>query len=63
MQLVLTLMLSATLTGCATSGIKNLAFLDTSCKAFRVISYSKSDTEQTKTEIRGHNAAYRAICP
>jgi hypothetical protein len=33
------------------------------CEAFREISYSaKNDTAETVTEIRGHNAAYNAIC-
>lgn len=38
--------------------------VDTSCTAFQIISYSASqDSEATKAQIRGHNAAFRRICP
>lgn len=36
---------------------------DTACTAFVPITYSASqDTESTVTQVRQHNAAYRAIC-
>lgn len=39
-------------------------YVDTSCAAFKAISYSRQhDTPETIAEIRGHNAAYDAICP
>ena len=37
--------------------------VDTSCSAFAPITYSaKGDTEATKSQIRGHNAAWAALC-
>ena len=37
--------------------------VDTSCTAFRPITYTASgDTEDTKAQIRGHNAAWVALC-
>lgn len=37
--------------------------VDTACDAFTTISYSaKSDTPETVTQVRQHNAAYSAIC-
>jgi hypothetical protein len=46
------------LAGCAGRGP-----IDTSCMAFQPITYSAAgDTEQTKAQIRGHNAAYRKLC-
>lgn len=46
------------LAGCQTTVV------DTSCTAFQIISYSASqDSEATKAQIRGHNAAFRRICP
>lgn len=37
--------------------------VDTSCTAFQPISYSASqDSEATKAQIRGHNAAWAKLC-
>lgn len=36
--------------------------VDTSCKAFEPIRYSKTDTEETKRKVREHNAAWDALC-
>lgn len=37
--------------------------VDTSCTAFQPITYSASqDSEQTKAQIRGHNAAWQRLC-
>lgn len=37
--------------------------VDTSCTAFQTITYSAAgDTEQTKAQIRGHNAAWQRLC-
>jgi len=45
------------LAGCATSVV------DTSCTAFQPITYSAAgDTEVTKAQIRGHNAAWKKLC-
>lgn len=46
------------LAGCAGRGP-----IDTSCTAFTTITYSAAqDSEQTKAQIRGHNAAFRKLC-
>lgn len=37
--------------------------VDTSCGAFRALTYSSKDTDETKTEIRAHNRVYDALCP
>lgn len=37
--------------------------VDTSCTAFQPITYSAAgDTEATKAQIRGHNAAWQRLC-
>lgn len=36
--------------------------IDTSCTAFEPVRYSRNDTEETKREIRAHNAAWDALC-
>lgn len=38
------------------------AIIDTACQAFEPIRYSRSDTDETKRAIRGHNAAWDALC-
>lgn len=38
-------------------------FVDTACTAFTPITYSAAgDTEATKSQIRGHNAAWGKLC-
>lgn len=37
--------------------------VDSGCKAFGPISWSKQDTDPTKKQIVAHNRAYDAICP
>jgi hypothetical protein len=51
------------LTGCTTLGGANDRYIDTSCSAFRPITYSSRDTPETVAEVRAHNRAYDAICP
>ncbi len=49
--------LSLLLTACQSTVV------DTSCTAFHPITYSASqDSEATKQQIRGHNAAWSALC-
>jgi hypothetical protein len=36
--------------------------IDTACQAFEPIRYSRNDTDETKRQIRGHNAAWTALC-
>ena len=48
----------ALLAGCAATSV-----VDTSCTAFQPITYSASqDSETTKAQIRGHNAAWKKLC-
>lgn len=54
---ILAALSSALLGGCAQTVV------DTSCTAFQPITYSaRGDTEQTKSQIRGHNAAWKKLC-
>ncbi|HKJ73894.1 MAG TPA: hypothetical protein VKA19_07235 [Alphaproteobacteria bacterium] len=46
------------LTGCA----KTTPTGGTSCIVFGPIRYSQNDTPETKRQVRGHNAAWDAIC-
>lgn len=49
--------LSLMLTGCGERVV------DTSCTAFTPLTYSAAgDTEATKAQVRGHNAAWSKIC-
>jgi hypothetical protein len=46
----------------ATSACSSLP-VDSGCKSFGPISWSKQDTDPTKKQIVAHNRAYDAICP
>ena len=51
-----------TLSACTTIPTTGIV-TDTSCEAFRPISYSASgDTPETVAEVRSHNRAFTAIC-
>lgn len=51
-------------TGCAILARGTEAhFLDTSCQAFRPITYSSRDTSETITEVRAHNRVFDRLCP
>ena len=40
------------------------AVIDTSCSAFKPITYSASqDTPETVSEVQAHNRAFTALCP
>lgn len=44
-------------------GACGVTTVDTSCTAFRPLTYSAAgDTEVTKAQIRGHNAAWKKLC-
>lgn len=45
------------LAGCSTIPV------DSGCRSFGPISWSKLDTDPTKKQIVAHNRAYDAICP
>jgi hypothetical protein len=53
--------MSLLLAGCSTLGSAT-RFVDTSCEAFRPITYSSRDTVETVAEVRSHNRAFDAIC-
>jgi hypothetical protein len=36
--------------------------VDTSCQAFEPIRYSRTDTDETRQQIREHNAAWDVLC-
>ena len=38
-------------------------FVDTSCTAFRPITYSSRDTPVTIDEVRAHNRVFDRLCP
>jgi hypothetical protein len=44
-----------------TSGIKT-SVVDTSCAVFEPIRASRSDTAETRDQVKAHNAAWDAIC-
>lgn len=52
------------LASCTTlAGATKPLVVDTSCAAFRPITYSSRDTTETIQEIRAHNRVYDALCP
>lgn len=57
------LLTSSLLASCTTLGSGTSGYVDTSCSAFQPITYSKSDTPETVTEIRAHNRVFDALCP
>jgi len=62
---LLALMLTSLLPGCAIlgKGTERVRYLDTSCEAFRPITFSSRDTPETVDEVKAHNRAYDALCP
>jgi hypothetical protein len=44
-----------------TSGIET-RIVDTSCAAFEPIRASRTDTEDTRRQVKAHNAAWDALC-
>lgn len=63
MRLVLMSISLPLMAGCATLGAGNSTrYLDTSCEAFRPITYSSRDTAETVAEIRAHNRVLDVLC-
>jgi hypothetical protein len=52
------LLIVSPLAACAT----HTAGIDSGCKSFRPITWSKGDTQPTQRQIVKHNAAFDAIC-
>jgi hypothetical protein len=60
----LVLMLTIPLANCSTLGAgTSTRYLDTSCEAFRPITYSSRDTPETVAEVRAHNRVFDRLCP
>lgn len=66
------LLLCGAISACATAGRQPI--VDTSCQAFRTISFAQlppgqrddpgnvADSDQTVAEVQGHNAAWDRLC-
>lgn len=63
LMLVMMLLLGLT-TSCTTMGLGGTRIVtDTSCAAFKPITWSRKDTRETQEQIIEHNAVYKALCP
>lgn len=61
--LLVLMLTSSILSGCASTRTTATIVTDTSCEAFGPITYSASqDSRETIGEIIAHNAAWSAIC-
>jgi hypothetical protein len=61
MRAALLLIPLATLTGCATT-TASVGTDAVACSAFEPIRWSKKDTDDTIRQVKGHNAAWMAVC-
>lgn len=61
LPLLVLMLMSLPMAGCATLGSAT-RYLDTSCEAFRPITYSSQDTSETVSEVRAHNRVYDRLC-
>jgi hypothetical protein len=61
MRAMLPLMPLLILTGCATT-TASVGTDAVACSAFEPIRWSKADTDATIRQVKGHNAAWAAIC-
>jgi hypothetical protein len=58
------MLISLPLASCAIhGGATSTRYIDTSCQAYRPITYSSRDTPETVAEIRAHNRVYDRLCP
>lgn len=48
------------LSTCATTTASGVT--DVACQAFKPITWSTKDTDQTIGEVKEHNAAWKAVC-
>jgi hypothetical protein len=55
------LLLTACQATIPTSGIE-MRIVDTSCAAFEPIRASRTDTDETRRQVKAHNAAWDALC-
>jgi len=64
LPVISTAFLLLSLSGCASlTGIAATRPVDTSCEAFKPISWSVKDTDETIIEVKRHNAKFAALCP
>ena len=54
------LLLMLPVAGCGTT--TGTAAIDGGCRAFTPISWSAGDTDATISEVKAHNAAWKAVC-
>lgn len=47
---------------CGRSEAADRVVVDTVCEAFEPIRYSRTDTQETRRQIREHNAMWDALC-
>lgn len=58
------MLMSLLMGGCAILGKgTSTRFVDTSCSAFKAITYSSRDTPETIKEVREHNRVVDRLCP
>lgn len=50
------------LTFCQTTGSSGPSPETVACRAFDPITWSEDDTRETIQGVKGHNAAYKAVC-
>ena len=62
MRAALLLMPLLILQGCATTTGSAVADA-VACSAFHPIRWSANDTDETIRQVKGHNAAWQAVCP
>ena len=58
LKLPAVLLMTFPMAACAT----NIAGIDTGCRSFKPIIWSKIDSTKTQRQVVKHNAAYDAIC-
>lgn len=61
LALLAVLLLAACRTTTPTSGI-DTRVVDTSCAAFEPIRASRTDTQETRDQVKAHNAVYDSLC-
>ena len=47
---------------CTPGETGNPTVVDTSCKVFEVIRWSRSDTDETIRQVKAHNAVWKSLC-
>lgn len=58
-RLVTMMMVLGVISACTTPSVQSTRV---ACEAFRPVTWSRTDTPETVAEVKGHNAAYGALC-